>query len=600
MGKFHLTIIVALSGLLAVSAIQAEASQTDAKPVADKTADEKDSSCILPEDVRKYVVERYFKDSTPEDEVINKAVEILTTPESIIKHVEQVEWESGQLDRFAVNKLSFILKTPAGEDRSLVFRDGKKRKDALLTPARTRILTRMYNDTAFSASEHTELSEAKKLKELNPVATLETAIKAASAEYEFDDETLKRARENLSSAKDAGSEFAIGLAALANVEHAVHNQWAAIWLISRMDKMSFRREGGEGSIPDLQAMDAQTFFENVYYATKARKNFPWGKLCNDSDFLEYVLSPRGSGEPIQRWRRHFFKALEPELKGKSEADAKDVVKLVIAATYDFYQYEGDTTWEDFGMLTALAVHEGRCEDCSNVENCMLRSVGFPAAQAFTPWWGHSNGNHAWTVVPSLDKGKNNNGKRAAKVYLKTWDKYVDVTAINTKVTEVTVEFDEGVTAERASLSVWNHEEWRSIARTDIDKCKAVFNDVGCKLNFVLLFRAEGSSDKLVKIVDGKVMHILNHESTAPSEKAFELEFDKSCKLGEFDPSEEYSVEIHTSKGWLKIDSTRAQTGSVSFKCDPERLYRLVGKGMRDRPFVAEFDDEEDEFQVTRF
>ena len=85
----------------------------------------------------------------------------------------------------------------------------------------------------------------------------------------------------------SGKDLAI---ALAGVEHAKHSQWAAVWLISRMDKISFRRKGGEGSIPDLEATDAQTFFENVYYATKARRDFPWGKLCNDSDFLEVVFT----------------------------------------------------------------------------------------------------------------------------------------------------------------------------------------------------------------------------------------------------------------------------------------------------------------------
>jgi hypothetical protein len=575
--------------VLGLTFLPAQANDTDSNTA-------KPAKSALPESVRSYIAKKYFDDCEPGDPRIPKAVEVLKVPDAILRHIRKNKWEAGQLDNFATDKLQLILTTPAGEVHSLVFRDGKKRKDRKLTPGRARVLRRLYGADAFVAPEAEVLTAARKLEIVKPIDQLEAAIKALDDKHQLDDETLKRARKNLAEAKDGGRELAIGLAALADSEHPVANQWAGVWLISRMDKMTFWREHDKGSIHDLQCMDARTFYENVFYATKARLEFPWGRKCKDTDFLQQVLSPRGTGEPLQRWRKHFFCALEPELKNIQDADK--AIALARGAAYDFFQYYGDTTWEDFGMLTALAVHEGRCEDCSNVENCMLRAAGLPAAQAFTPWWGRGNGNHAWTVIPSIDGGKNGNGRKAVKVYLKTWDKLEDITAVNTKVIDLPIELDEGVKGEKAGLKVWNADEWRLVARSRIEGDKVTFKDVGAKLPFVLMVSAKNSSDRLLTIVDGKVTLLNNTADTKSGKDAFALKFDKSCDLGEFEPDEEYTVLVQTRDGWQEIESERLSTGALSFECDPHRLYHIEGHGINARPFTATAG--EDGPVVTRF
>ena len=541
---------------------------------------------VLPLKVREYIASKYFDDVDPEDQRITDSVEVLSVPEAILKHVRENEWERGQLENFANNKLHVIVTTPSGELRSIVFRDGNKRNDRKLTPERERVLRRLYSADGFTAPESAELAAARLAKLPKPSDVLEQAIGALDEKHKLDDETLKRARENMKNAKGAGRELAVALSALGKSDHAAENLWAGVWLISRLDAMAFWREDDDGSIEDLQAMDARTFYENVYYATKARVDFPWGCECKDEDFLQQVLSPRGTGEPLQRWRRHFFTALAPELKDLTKDDANRAIELARGATYDFFQYYGDTTWEDFGMLTALAVHEGRCEDCSNVENCMLRAVGLPAAQAFTPWWGRGNGNHAWTVIPSIDGGKNGNGGKAVKVYLKTWDKLEDITAANTEVVEVAVELDEGVTGEKAGLNVWNAEEWRLVARSKIEGRNVVFKDVGRRLPFVLLVTAENSTDRLLTITDGNIRFLDNSPYKDPGDAAFTVELEKSCDLGEFEPDEEYTVFVQTVDGWQEIESERLSTGGLSFSCDPQRLYNVEGAGINARPFTA--------------
>ncbi|MCZ7605703.1 MAG: hypothetical protein M5U25_06410 [Planctomycetota bacterium] len=550
----------------------------------------------LPQAVREYLAKTHFGNCDPSDEQIDNGVEHLGVPEAMLAHIRLNKWEAGQLDKFAVNKLHLLVKTPGGETRSVVFRDGRKRSDRKLSPERERVLRRLYADAAFSAPEAEALRDAR--RKLDPSRVLENAIAALDEAHQLDPDTLKRARENLVKAKGGGSELAIALQALGESEHALENRWAGVWLISRLDVMSFNREDKSLSVGDLQAMDARTFYENVYYATKARIDFPWGRKCNDHDFLQQVLSPRGTGEPLQRWRRHFYEALEPELRELKAEDAARAAALARDAAYDFFQYEGDTTWEDFGMLTALAVHEGRCEDCSNVENCMLRAAGFPAAQAFTPWWGHADGNHAWTVIPSLDGSKHGDGARGVKVYLKTWDKLEDITAANTPVTEFSLELDEGVKGEKAALCVWNHDEWRVVARSKLEGRAVTFKDVGRSRNFVLLVQADESADRLLTLIEGKVIELANPAGIEPGEGAFACALEKACDLGEFQPDAEYEVQVHTAKGWQAIESERVATGALSFQCDPKRLYRIVGEGINSRPFTATSSDEGP--KLTRF
>ena len=560
----------------------ARANDAKAKPATDA----KPARPELPESVREYISTKYFEGCETTDPRIDAASEPLQVPESILEHIRQNDWEAGQLENFATDKLHLLLTTPKGDQHSMVFRDGKKRSDRKLTPERARVLRRLYSEEVFAAQEDKPLAQARMNKRLPPADLLEAVIARLDDKHKLDDEALTRARANIVAAADGGKQIALALVALQKSENADANLWAAVWLISRLDAMCFWRENEEGSIDDLESMDARTFYENVFYATKARLEFPWGRECSDTDFLQQVLSPRGTGEPLQRWRKHFYSALQPELAGIAENDAATAVALARDAAYDFFQYYGDTTWEDFGMLTALAVHEGRCEDCSNVENCMLRAAGLPAAQAFTPWWGRGNGNHAWTVIPSLDGGKNGNGGKAVKVYLKTWDKLEDITAANTDVINLPVELDDGVSAEKAELKVWNADEWRLVARSLIKKNRVEFENVGARLPFVLLVSAEGSSDRLLTIVDQKVTLLNNSLRTKNAKQAFGLEFEKSCDLGEFEPEEDYMLYVHTSAGWQEFEHERPSTGGLSFACDPGRLYRIEGAGINARPFTA--------------
>jgi hypothetical protein len=551
---------------------------------------------VLSAPIRKYLAEKHLGGCDPASKTVDEAVEILELPASALREISRLSWTRRQLGTFVPDKVFLLVKTTKGETRAIHFRSGGRRQDKVLGPAEERVVRRLYSEELYTRAPAPALGLWRKKTDLVPKTLLETLITriGAAPDFALDAETLERARRNLMASAGEGRELAIALGALSETEHGDECVWAGLWLVSRLDAMVFRRHLAARSIPDLATVTARLFYENVFYAVRARHEFPWGRAVEQEDFLQHVISPRSTGEPLQRWRRPFFEAIAPELREFLADDVKKAIGFANKCCYAFYQYEGATTWEDFGMLSSLAVHEGRCEDCSNVQNSFVRAIGLPAAQAFTPFWGHANGNHAWTVVPSVDGAKNRNGVKAVKVFVKTWDALVDVTDKNTKVTTVRVA-TKG--AGRAALRVWNQGSWRVVARADIVEGQAVFEKVGCARDFVLGVAVPGESDRLVLVAKGGPTHSLRNPATVdPGESAFEYEFDKSGPLGEFEADREYRLQVHTSGGWADLPAERADTGAIRFAAESDRLYRIVAKGITPRPFViargeTEFDVE---------
>ncbi|KAA0213421.1 transglutaminase domain-containing protein [bacterium] len=527
---------------------------------------------------REYLLQEHFK-SAPQ--TLDGALEFLEMPPSIREHCAAEAWEKGQLEKFGVNRQFFLARCPDGKTRAFHFRGDERRNERELTPAQVRVLRRLYSDAAFTApppAEFARVRERGRLQGLDETLLVARA-RCEAAGFKLDEATLARLDRNQKADTTRRGELALALSALAECENAGELCWAALWTISRMDAMSFAREDRSLSKGDLATVEARAFFENVYYAVKARREMPWGRSVSERDFLHHVLSPRGTGEPAQRWRRQFYEALAPELKDVK--DPAEAIKLATDVVYSFFQYEGDTTWEDFGMLTALAVHEGRCEDCSNVENCMLRAVGLPACQAYTPWWGNGDGNHAWTEIPGLRKvSGDGTGGGAVKIFIKTWDGLDDVTDQYVTVTRLEV----AATGDgQASLNVFNHEQWRTLARTPVAQGKALFEKIGCRKPFALVVKVEGMPDRAFAVeTDKSVRPLLSGQA---QDGLFEARFEKQCVLGEFRPDKPVKVQVWSADGWQEVSAQRVSTGAIQFMASQDCLYRLVGEGLRDRPFT---------------
>jgi hypothetical protein len=146
---------------------------------------------------------------------------------------------------------------------------------------------------------------------------------------------------------------------------------------------------------DLATVDGAFLLETVRLAREARETFPWGRSVPDDVYLRYVLPPRVSQEPLERWRPHLLEQLTPRLDG---VDSMEEAALEVNRWCGERVGFKPTQRRDQGVFETLASGYGRCEEMMIVHISALRSVGIPARQTWTPYWATGDNNHAWTEV----------------------------------------------------------------------------------------------------------------------------------------------------------------------------------------------------------
>jgi hypothetical protein len=144
-------------------------------------------------------------------------------------------------------------------------------------------------------------------------------------------------------------------------------------------------------LSDLAAMTASDLVWNIHLARQAKKTMPWGCTYSQDFFRSFVLPHRVSQEPFVRWRKQFFEEIAPRVKDLSMENA---ILEVNHWCHEKATYK-PTDGRDQDPLTTIRSGFGRCEEEMILTICALRSVGIPARQCYTPYWAHSDDNHAW-------------------------------------------------------------------------------------------------------------------------------------------------------------------------------------------------------------
>lgn len=147
-------------------------------------------------------------------------------------------------------------------------------------------------------------------------------------------------------------------------------------------------------LSDLCEQSAADLLENVELARRARREFAWGESVPADLFRHFVLPARVSQEPFTRWRGRFLAEIGPRVRDlPMERAALEVNHWCHErATYR------PTDGRDQDPLTTIRAGFGRCEEEMILAIAALRSVGIPARQCYTPYWAHSDDNHAWVEV----------------------------------------------------------------------------------------------------------------------------------------------------------------------------------------------------------
>lgn len=148
-------------------------------------------------------------------------------------------------------------------------------------------------------------------------------------------------------------------------------------------------------LADIAVMNGDQLLENIRLAEKTRTEFAWGKQVSDAMFRNFVLPHRVTQEPyVARWRKMFYEELAPRVKRMSMTEAALEVNHWCHEHATYQPSDG----RDQDPLTTIRAGLGRCEEEMILAICALRSVGIPARQCYTPYWPHTDDNHAWVEV----------------------------------------------------------------------------------------------------------------------------------------------------------------------------------------------------------
>lgn len=136
------------------------------------------------------------------------------------------------------------------------------------------------------------------------------------------------------------------------------------------------------------------FLSFVDHALYLRQEVEWCKSLPEPIFLDHVLYYRINNEDIVACRKFFYDKL------KDCVLKKTVKEAILEVNYwcleqATYQAADERT---ASPLTVYRGGKGRCGEESTFTVTVLRSLGIPARQVYTPRWAHCDDNHAWVEV----------------------------------------------------------------------------------------------------------------------------------------------------------------------------------------------------------
>ncbi len=160
-------------------------------------------------------------------------------------------------------------------------------------------------------------------------------------------------------------------------------------------------------VSDLQNIKAESIIKNIDLAFSVRNN--WLNEMPDSIFFEYVLPNRTNMEPVypirEKLHKHFLSIEEIRKTNKDIVTAIDFLNKYIKL-FNWDWDEENIPLPDLGFYNIFYWHNKNltCKQQVAFFTKILRSIGIPAKEVYTPKWRNSNIGHSWGVIPdSINK-----------------------------------------------------------------------------------------------------------------------------------------------------------------------------------------------------
>ena len=144
-------------------------------------------------------------------------------------------------------------------------------------------------------------------------------------------------------------------------------------------------------VADVTDYTTTFYLDNVKAAFKAREEMPWGRTVPELLFRHFVMPIRVNNENLDNARIVLYDELKKRVEGLSMTEA---ILELNHWCHEHVTYQPSNA-RTLSPLACMKTAIGRCGEESTFTVAVLRTLGIPARQVYTPRWAHTDDNHAW-------------------------------------------------------------------------------------------------------------------------------------------------------------------------------------------------------------
>lgn len=144
-------------------------------------------------------------------------------------------------------------------------------------------------------------------------------------------------------------------------------------------------------VADVTDYTTAFYLNNVKAAFKAREEMPWGRTVPELLFRHFVMPIRVNNENLDNARIVLYDELKKRVEGLSMTEA---ILELNHWCHEHVTYQPSNA-RTLSPLACMKTAIGRCGEESTFTVAVLRTLGIPARQVYTPRWAHTDDNHAW-------------------------------------------------------------------------------------------------------------------------------------------------------------------------------------------------------------
>ena len=144
-------------------------------------------------------------------------------------------------------------------------------------------------------------------------------------------------------------------------------------------------------VADVTDYTTAFYLDNVKATFKAREEMPWGRTVPELLFRQFVMPIRVNNENLDNARIVLYDELKKRVEGLSMTEA---ILELNHWCHEHVTYQPSNA-RTLSPLACMKTAIGRCGEESTFTVAVLRTLGIPARQVYTPRWAHTDDNHAW-------------------------------------------------------------------------------------------------------------------------------------------------------------------------------------------------------------